>query len=191
MMKKKDWLNMPSYKDRLLFDVSFDELPINTAKTTIRKAVRAIIFDHDKLLMVMSKHQDLKFPGGKIEDKESHQQALMREIKEETGYVNIKINDMIGITKQYNIDIFDQDSYFVNESYYYLAALIDNEQVAQVLDEYEKQLSFKASFYTIDEALSINLKVIDNDQTPFKWIKRDTYVLQRLHEIDSLSLFSL
>jgi len=50
-----------------------------------RVAVRGIIFVEGKLLMIESDSGELKLPGGGIDDGENDCQALVREVKEETG----------------------------------------------------------------------------------------------------------
>ena len=56
--------------------------------TVSRHAVRAIIFVNGELLMVRSrKTGDWKFPGGGVEEGETPEKALAREILEETGRV--------------------------------------------------------------------------------------------------------
>ena len=61
-----------------------------------RKAVKALIVDNDKILIVKRSKKDLykpgvwELPGGKIKQNESLEQGLIREVKEETG-INIEV----------------------------------------------------------------------------------------------------
>ena len=48
-------------------------------KLNKRTAVRAIIFNENKLLMVKSNLGDYKLPGGGVEKGESHEEAIKRE----------------------------------------------------------------------------------------------------------------
>ena len=72
------------------------------------KVVAGLILQNNKLLICQRpnfKDHPLKweFPGGKVEDFEDNQEALIRELKEE---LNIEINEMI---------FFDEYSYEYNE----------------------------------------------------------------------------
>lgn len=62
------------------------------------EVVAAVIYDKDKFLITKRKHKLFnglwEFPGGKIEENETHHQALIREIKEELE-IDIEVNDFI------------------------------------------------------------------------------------------------
>lgn len=66
--------------------INRQELINKYQKTIHRHAVRAVILDEDRILMVQSNKGDYKFPGGGIEKGESPEEALVREVLEETGY---------------------------------------------------------------------------------------------------------
>ena len=56
-------------------------------KVFSRPSARAIVFKNDKVLLVYSKKYNYyKFPGGGIENGEKPEDALIREVREETGY---------------------------------------------------------------------------------------------------------
>ncbi|MFP7176887.1 MULTISPECIES: NUDIX hydrolase [Bacillaceae] len=56
--------------------------------------VSALIYDMDEnILMVKNVKGYWEFPGGAVEEGEHLQQAVIREVREETGYV-IKINEL-------------------------------------------------------------------------------------------------
>lgn len=64
-------------------------------RTIHRHAVRAVIFRGQELLMIHStKVGDYKFPGGGVDRDETHEQALIREVKEECGMslLHIRVN---------------------------------------------------------------------------------------------------
>ena len=51
-----------------------------------RTAVRGIVWYNGKMLLIKSKFGEVKLPGGGIEDGESDIAALIREVREETGF---------------------------------------------------------------------------------------------------------
>ena len=64
------------------------------------RVVAAVIRDNDRILATARGYGEYKgwweFPGGKIEEGESPEQALIREIREELG-VEIEVHDLIDI----------------------------------------------------------------------------------------------
>lgn len=166
------------------FTLTFGDIPTNNITVNTRHAVRAIIFYHDKLLMVSNKYGDLKFPGGGINQNETAEEALRREVKEETGYINFTIIELLGKTIQRSLDIYDANALFEMESSYYLCRLDDKQNIGIQLDDYEHELDFRCEFYQLQQALDNNLKLLELDKTPFKWLKRETTVLQKLVDLD-------
>jgi len=157
-------------------------LNFNNSKIITRNAVRAIILKDDKILMVfLEKTNEYKFPGGGIEKNETNEEALKREVLEETGCNVIKIVKKIGIFTEYGIAKEGKNNIFKMISEYY-AVNIDNNQIEQKLDNYEKELLFKPCWIEIEEAYKANKKIIDDNCSSTPWIKRETKVLEILNE---------
>ena len=150
-----------------------------------RNAVRAVIIEHGNILLVYSeKNDEYKFPGGGINENETPEEALIREVKEEVG-VNInKINRKIGTVIEYSEAKEKNVDYFKMISDYFLVE-IENKFYEQNLDQYEKELRFIPKWISITNAERANLRNIKEESDKIsKWIKRETYVLNRLKEID-------
>lgn len=66
----------------LNINLIYDELPEGKRQEEItfirRTAVRGIIYDRDRLLMVQTRLGDYKFPGGGVQENETHEEALKR-----------------------------------------------------------------------------------------------------------------
>ena len=161
-----------------LFEI--DKVSDSIGNINFREAARGIIIKDNKILMVNSKNQDYKFPGGGIKKDEGHIEALKREVEEETGYVCSKINERIGIVTEKSKDKYFNDRIFKMVSYYYLAEVL-NIRKLQKLDPYEAKLKFKPEWVNIDDAIDNNEKIISLGIEPIaNWIFRETYVLREI-----------
>lgn len=166
----------------MLFDffMGLQEIPdeVNIVK---RNAVKGISFDaQGKLLMIRTKKGDYKFPGGGMNESESLEETLRREFAEETGFRLLNIYDVIGIVEERNIDKFDSNKIFVMHSEYVKCEVDFTFQIAQKLDDYEKEQDFKIEFVSIEEAIKNNMSLLEQASDINPWVKRDTEVLKRL-----------
>ncbi|MEO4052285.1 NUDIX domain-containing protein [Solibacillus sp. CAU 1738] len=151
----------------------------NYNNTKIREAVRAIIVKNDKILLIHSNKGDYKFPGGGIEEKESHCEALIREVKEETGYINCQVHNKIGYICEMKMDEYSENTLFQMRSHYYLCELMNEEKITQQLDDYEYIQQFTPKWVSIDEAIRQNESLM-NDSGKNGWVPRETFVLIEL-----------
>ena len=176
------------------FDLKFitDELPEKKeVKRNKRVAVRGVIHYQNKLLLVKTNRGDYKFPGGGAESGESDREALLREIAEETGYVDIHIGVQVGQTFEQNIDTEDASAYFQMESRYYECWLMSEKRAPGVQDDYEEKLGFHGVFVTVEQAYKENRVLLEqctqgkSGQTAFvseiPWLERETCVLAKLN----------
>ncbi|MGN0144675.1 MAG: NUDIX hydrolase [Clostridium sp.] len=158
-----------------------DKVSESIGSVNYREAVRAIIIRDNKILMVHSKNEDYKFPGGGIKKGEGKIQALRREIQEETGYVVKKIDKQVGIVTEKSKDKYVHNRIFKMISYYYVCE-VTNEIKEQKLDAYEAELEFKPVWIDIKEAIDNNKRIIEsNDKNKANWIERETYVLKQIY----------
>lgn len=144
----------------------------------IREAVRAIIIKNGKVALVKSlKEKHYKFPGGGIEENESHIDTLIRKTKEETGLV-IKLNTIkewgliLEIRKSiYNDDIFQQ------KSYYYFAE-VEDDVLNQELTENEKELQYVLEW--VDPSIAYEVNINLGKEYTNKFLLREACVLKML-----------
>ena len=147
-----------------------------------RNAVRAIIMKGDKVLMVYTDvAKEFKFPGGGIEHDESRELALRREVVEEVGREIKSVNESLGYIDQLYNDIYDDEKYFYQRSYYYFCE-IEEEYVGMKLSESERAMKYLPKWVSLDEAIRVNQYKIDNDNQ-FPWTERELYVLTLLRRM--------
>ena len=141
-----------------LFTIDLKDYDPN-GKKFYRPSVRGIIFDKDgNLAMAYSeKYHYYKFPGGGIEDGETHIEALTREIKEETGLTLMpeSVKEFGEVLRIQNKNEAGEDIIFVQYNYYYTCE-VEHEVGEQDLDDSEKEAGFALKFVPIDEAIAAN-----------------------------------
>jgi len=93
------------------------DVDLDKGKAIDRLSVRAIVLNGDNiLLMYTERYHDYTLPGGGVDSSESLEQALIRELKEETGAHKIKNITLFGQYREYrpwykdNADIIHIDS---------------------------------------------------------------------------------
>lgn len=145
----------------------------------IRQAVRAVIFRKGRILMIRSDRGDYKLPGGGIEKGESHEEALLREIAEETGYSGCSIKENIGTVTERYADAFEPETYFEMVSHYYMCELTDCTRIPLMLSAQEHEQNFSPVWIGLDEALRSNHGVL-LQHAGNRWIHRENFVLSEL-----------
>lgn len=117
------------------------------AKVASRPSFRAIVCRDEKVLVIHSRKYDYyKFPGGGLEKGETPEEALIREVKEESGYTVIKDSIVpFGKVTVKHKDDFDENGVFIQENYYYFCD-VEDEQGDVGLDDYEEEEGFTAEW---------------------------------------------
>ena len=167
----------------MVFDMKVDEEPINAYENIIeRVAIRGVVLHKNKILLVETSKGDLKFPGGGLEEGETVEECLLREIKEETGYIQIECKQLIGKYIQRRYDAFNTSDVFQSTSYYYICQIESFEKVDVQLDDYEQDLQFQSKWVSLEEAIKQNLQAIAQPEAN-GWVGRELVVLTQLKSL--------
>lgn len=169
------------------FEIGLTAGQVHTRQICARAAVRAVICVGSRLLMIRSRQGDYKFPGGGVETGEDDAAALQREIREETGYEQAHIGEMLGTVIERRWDTTVPGAVFEMISHYY-ACQVSGQPGPLWLDDYEAELNFEPVLINRSYALQINESLLQHDhaheQNP--WLKRETEVLHSLPHYCSL-----
>ena len=113
------------------------------AKVYSRPSARAVICVNEKVLVIHAlKYDYYKFPGGGIEKDETPEEALIREVKEETGYDVLRETiEPLGKVIIKHKDDYDEKGVFIQENYYYFCKVKENRDNV-CLDDYEAEEEF-------------------------------------------------
>lgn len=166
----------------LLFDETIirrEGLDLAGSRSIERKAVRAVIVRDGALLMVrVGATGEYKFPGGGVEAGESDEDALRREVAEETGVRVRSVGPLIGRMTEYDRRDDDDADFFRMRSLYY-AVEVDPLAGSQDLDAYERELGFTPCWISPREAFTTNQALLARGKPyPSKWTERETRALR-------------
>ena len=128
----------------------------------LRVAIRGIIFIDGKLLMIEDSFGEVKLPGGGMEPGEDDYRALIREVKEETGYDVIPESiKPFGEIEKKRLSVHEPMIWHQINRLYFCSVYPEQGQCEY--SENEKKYGFHQVLYTIEEALRINERMLENE----------------------------
>lgn len=141
---------------------------------------RAIALKGNRLLLMYTqRYGDYSLPGGGVDEGESIEQGLLRELQEETGAQNIKVTGEFGLYEEYRPWYKDNFAVIHIKSYCYFCDI--DEQLGQAqLEHYEQQNGMQAKWVNIHEAIAHNERTMANSDKQGLSIIRETYLLKEI-----------
>lgn len=162
---------------RILFEMDKKDY-IPDGSVFSRPSARAIIIQDGKIAMVHSKkYHYYKFPGGGIEAAECMEDALVREVLEETGLCVIR-NSIQEYGQVHRVQKGTKEDIFIQDNYYFLCC-VEESLGQQNLDRYEAEEGFTLEFLKPQLAIEVNRKTILDDFSQVM-LEREALVLEFL-----------
>lgn len=149
-------------------------------KVYTRPSCKAIIEKDGKLLLIYSKKYNYyMFPGGGMKDGEAKEDALIREVMEETGLVVKRESiEEYGYALTRKKDSIDENGIF-EQPHYYFFVQTEEETVPRKLEAYEEEEGFTPVWIEPMVASSHNRHNRNNGADPV-WVKREETVLDKV-----------
>lgn len=144
-----------------------------------RPSARGIIVKGDKFALIHNMRYDYyEFPGGGLEDGESFEEGLIREVKEETGLTVIpdsikEFGSALRLSKSRRFE----NTIFEQESFYYFCEVYD-EIGDTKLEDYEEAEGMTLEFVAPCEALKVNRCNDHGEDNDGVWIERESRILE-------------
>lgn len=147
----------------------------NTVEVFEKYSVRGIIMRKGKLAMQCSRDGEYKIPGGGLEAGEDFEQALIREVMEETGLhvIESSIREL-GEIREVRRDLFDEKKKYICHSLFYYCEVGEGQEALQ-LTASEVTKGYEMRWATPEEVYRRNI-LIEKDP----WIIRDTAFIKML-----------
>lgn len=162
---------------RMLFEIDKKDYTPNGSVFS-RPSARGIIIGDAKIAMVYSrKYHYYKFPGGGIEPGEDNEDALIREVLEETGLCVLR-DSIREYGQVHRIQKGTKEDVFVQDNYYFLCSVADG-IARQHLDRYEADAEFTLAFVNPQIAIEKNRKCVADDFDKVM-LERDARILELL-----------
>lgn len=132
----------------MILEVFSDDLIKSDISENLTRSSRAIVKKNQSILVLYSKKLDFyMLPGGRIEQGETPEDCLVREVKEETGF-KVNLLKATVIIKEYFLDS-------TWESHFFLCELSDEKKASLTLTEEEQSLDLETLWLTQVEALNL------------------------------------
>lgn len=153
---------------------------LNQGTQFTRRTGRAIVIkDAHILLMYTNRYEDYSLPGGGVDEGETLEQGLIRELSEETGAQNIQVIKPFGLYEEYRPWYKDDFDIIHIQSYCYLCDT-DKELGKAQLEHYEQQNGMTPKWVNIYDAIEHNERTMSLSEKQGLSIIRETYLLKQI-----------
>jgi len=167
----------------ILYNLTHPGIATAGGATLERVAVRAIVLHGDDVLLLYTRrYDDYSFPGGGLDVGESLTDGLMREVQEETGAMDFRIDAYLGYGDELRPARVPGHDVLMMRSHFYVCHAARNLGTAAP-EAYEASNGMAPEWINIHDAIRHNESVLrDKPPSMGMSIYRETLMLQYVAE---------
>lgn len=142
--------------------INEEQIDMMKVETTVIR-VKAVMVNQKEELLIVHNNHTYQFPGGHLKPKESLEESLKREIKEETGIDSTIENGPFMVIEEYYKNYLETGKSRCNKMYYYIIHCSDNPKVEEMsLSELERETDFNLFYIPIKDMEQFLKESIEN-----------------------------
>lgn len=147
-----------------------------------RHSVRAIITHQDKILLLYTeRYDDYSLPGGGVDQGESLEAAVLREVAEETGAEDVQVVAALGRYEELRPWYKESHDNVRMQSYCYWCSA--NPELGEAkLEDYEQANGMEAVWLPIADAIAHNERIIASSDKAGLSIERELWLLRYIQQ---------
>ena len=159
-----------------------DVTTLDNKSSFTRLTARGIAMHGDDILLLYTeRYEDYSLPGGGLDLNEDKVEGMIRELKEETGALNIKNIQPFGIYEEYRP--WYKPDFDIQHMISYCYTCDVNKELGQTsLESHELRNGMSAKWVNINEAIAHNENTMANSAKKGMSIERETFLLKLIAE---------
>jgi ADP-ribose pyrophosphatase YjhB (NUDIX family) len=147
-------------KEIICTDLNGKQISVPVSKLTFRPSVYGVIIEDGKILLSKQWGDGYDFPGGGIDIGESIDEALKREVKEETG-LDVEIGRIVHCESSFFKFRFE-DKCVQSILMYYLCKRVGGELTVEYFDEHEKEYADMPEWINIEDVDNVRIRLYNS-----------------------------
>ncbi|NLQ17796.1 NUDIX domain-containing protein [Marinomonas sp. M1K-6] len=166
---------------KLIKELVHPELSSMEGRVLRRHAARGIVLRDDNILLLFTeRYNDFSLPGGGVDDGEDIQAALKRELEEETGARDVKVNAHYGFIEEYRPYWKPEYDLMHMTSHFFICDVAP--ELAEVrMEHYEIANGMRPVWISVNDAILHNRQVMSRqEKTMGQSIQRETFMLEKI-----------
>lgn len=166
---------------RLITKLVHPDVKATTGAILTRRAARGIVLRETLILLLFTeRYNDFSFPGGGVAEGEDLMDGLRRELEEETGASNVRVQRNYGYIEELRPH-WQPGFALMNMTSHFYFCDIDPELRATKMEDYEKANGMRPIWVDLEEAIAHNRGVMQRREASMGMsIQRETFMLEEI-----------